>query len=138
MKIIINRGFNHLFTKVAVFRNGQETTACPMQEDCCEFEAEKGDQIVVFFKSVGSFPVAAFVCQENDETYYISPTMTCRVWELASFKIFPYLSILFLAFQLAIESETCKWFCAVMLVLTALSLLISPLMWKRMFKLKKM
>lgn len=138
MKIIINRGFNHLFTKVAVFRNEQEITACPMQEDCCEFEARRGDHIAVFFKSIGALPVAAFVCQGNDETYYISPTMTCRVWELASFKIFPYLSILSLAFQLVIESETYKWFCAGMLVLTALSLLIGPLMWKRMFKLKKL
>lgn len=126
MKIIVNRGFERFLTRVVVFKNAQEIVACPIKKDYCEFSAKEGDQIVIKLKSLGAsaLTVACFDYHEWKDTFYVGPTMLCKIWELFNFKILPYICLLLLAIGAAIESDTYSWFCAGMIVLTALSLII--------------
>lgn len=126
MKIIVNRGFDKSFTRIAVFRNAQEVAVCSNQKDYCVFEAKGGDRIVVKLKflNASALTIASWVLDKGDETFYVSPTRMYRKWELANYKILPYFSLLFLAFRPVVESDGYGWFCAGMVVLTALSLMV--------------
>lgn len=143
MKIIINRGFEKILTKIVVFKNGQEIIVCPAKKDYCELDAKEGDQIVIKLNSINTFvlTVASFTYHEGNDVFYISPTKAYKIWELLNFKIFPYLSLLFLAFTVVIESDMYKWFCIGMIVLTALSFIclqtcmMTSFMEKKWFKL---
>lgn len=121
MKIIIDRGFTNLFTKIVVFRNANEMAVCPMKKNYCEFDAKEGDKIEIRLRY--SLTLASFVCCEGKDTYYFGPTAFCRRWELLNFKIFPYLCLLLFVFQPIVKSEVYDWVCAGMVALTALSLI---------------
>lgn len=144
MRIIINRGLSNIFTKIVVFKNGQEMVDCPIKKDCCELDAKIGDQIVINLRSLGYVPIASFVCNSESETYYISPTMFCRRWEFLSFKIFPYLTLILFGGKMFIESDMYDWLCAAMILLTVLSFIFiqacpfQPFMWKKLFKVDKL
>ena len=144
MKIIVNRGIGKTLTRILVFKNSESIMDCPIKKDYCEFDAKEGDQIVIKLKSLDTFTltIASFVYHEGKDTFYVGPTMVCKSWELANYRIFPYFCLLFLTFRVAIESDTYERFCASMIVLTALSLMclqfciLIPFMQKRLFKLE--
>ena len=125
MKIIVNRGFDNMLTSIVVFKNGQPAIACPIQKDFCEIDAKEGDRIEIKLKALGmiSQRLAAFTYQEGKDTVYIRPTMLCRRWEIANYRVLPYFSLLFVVLQAVIKSVAYGWFCAGILVLTALSLM---------------
>jgi len=125
MKIIVNRGFENMLTSIVVFKNGQPAIACSVQKDFCEIDAKEGDRIEVKLIALGmiSQRLAAFTYQEGKDTVYIRPTMLCRRWEIANYRVLPYFSLLFVVLQAVIKSVAYGWFCAGILVLTALSLM---------------
>lgn len=125
MKIIVNRGFENMLTSIVVFKNGQPAIACSVQKDFCEIDAKEGDRIEVKLIALGmiSQRLAAFTYQEDKDTVYIRPTMLYKRWEMANYRVLPYLSLLLLVLQSVTTSAACKWLCAGVLVLTALSLL---------------
>lgn len=138
MKIIVNRGFSNILTRIIVFKNSQIVMVCPHKKDYCEFDAKEGDEIVVKLKSHDT--IASFVYHEGNDTFYIGPTTMCRRWELANFKIFPFLSLFFIILSASIKSDAYEWFCVGTIVLLALSLLTfyscmrNLSMQKRLFK----
>lgn len=125
MKIIVNRGFDNMLTSIVVFKNGQPAIACPIQKDFCEMDAKEGDRIEIKLIAHGmiSQRLAAFTYQEDKDTIYIQPTLLCKRWEVASYRVLPYLSLFFVVLQAVIKSVAYGWFCAGILVLTALSLM---------------
>ena len=125
MKIIVNRGFDNMLTSIVVFKNGHPAIACPIQKDFCEMDAKEGDRIEVKLIALGmiSQRLAAFTYQEGKDTVYIWPTLLCKRWEVASYRVLPYFSLLFVVLQAVIKSVAYGWFCAGILVLTALSLM---------------
>ena len=125
MKIIVNRGFENMLTSIVVFKNGQLAIACSVQKDFCEIDAKEGDRIEVKLIALGmiSQRLVSFNFQEGKDTVYIRPTMLCKRWEMANYRALPYLSLLLLVLQSVTTSAACKWLCAGVLVLTALSLL---------------
>ena len=143
MKIIVNRGFVNMLTCIAVFKNGQPAIACPAQKDFCEIDAKEGDRIEVKLIALGMIAqrLAAFTYQEGKDTVYIRPTMLYKRWEMANYRVLPYLSLLLLVLQSVTTSAACKWLCTGVLVLTALSLLSflgcksNPSMRSRLFTL---
>lgn len=142
MKITFNRGFNCILAKITVYKNAQEMAVCSTGKDYCEFDAKEGDDIVLKLTTVGTFvpTVVNFTCPKSN-TIYFGPTMACRIWEIFNFKVFPYLSLLFLVLKSTITSNAYDWFCTCMIVLTALSLICFqicikiPFMWKKIFRL---
>ncbi|WP_315570968.1 hypothetical protein [Alloprevotella tannerae] len=143
MKIIVNRGFDNMLTSIVVFKNGQPAIACPIQKDFCEMDAKEGDRIEVKLIALGMIAqrLAAFTYQEGKDTVYIRPTILCKRWEMANYRVLPYLSLLLLVLQSVTTSAACKWLCAGFLVLTALSWLSfqgcksNPSMRSRLFTL---
>ncbi len=125
MKIIVNRGFENMLANVVIFKNARPIIACPIQNDFCEMDAKEGDHIEVKLIALGmiSQRLAAFTYQEGKDTVYIWPTLLCKRWEVASYRVLPYFSLLFVVLQAVTTSAACKWLCAGVLVLTALSLL---------------
>ena len=125
MKIIANRGFDNMLTSIVVFKNGQPAIACPIQKDFCEMDAKEGDRIEIKLIAHGmiSQRLAAFTYQEDKDTIYIQPTLLCKRWEVASYRVLPYFSLFFVVLQAVIKSVAYGWFCAGILVLTALSLM---------------
>lgn len=125
MKTIINRGFDKTFTEITMFRNGQHVIDCPLNGDCCECDAEEGDQITIKFRflDTSTLTIASFSYHNDNDIIYVSPTMMYRRWELVCFKILPYFSILFLVLKPAIKSDKYEWFCTSMIILTALLLI---------------
>lgn len=125
MKIIVNRGFDNMLTSIVVFKNGQPAITCPIQKDFCEMDAKEGDRIEVKLIALGMIAqrLAAFTYQEGKDTIYIHPTLLCKRWEVASYRVLPYFSLLFVVLQAVIKSVAYGWFCAGILVLTALSLI---------------
>lgn len=125
MKIIVNRGFDNMLTSIVVFKNGQPAIACPIQKDFCEMDAKEGDRIEVKLIAHGmiSQRLAAFTYQEGKDTVYIRPTILCKRWEMANYRVLPYFSLFFVVLQAVIKSVAYGWFCAGILVLTALSLM---------------
>ncbi len=125
MKIIVNRGFENMLARVVVFKNARPIIVCPVQKDFCEIDAKEGDRIEVKLIALGmiSQRLVSFNFQEGKDTVYIRPTMLCKRWEMANYRVLPYLSLLLLVLQSVTTSAACKWLCAGVLVLTALSLL---------------
>jgi len=125
MKIIVNRGFENMLARVVVFKNARPIIVCPIQKDFCEIDAKEGDRIEVKLIALGmiSQRLVSFNFQEGKDTVYIRPTMLCKRWEMANYRVLPYLSLLLLVLQSVTTSAACKWLCAGVLVLTALSLL---------------
>ena len=125
MKIIVNRGFENMLASVVVFKNARPIIICPIQKDFCEMDAKEGDRIEIKLKALGmiSQTLASFTYQEDKDTVYIRPTMLCKRWEMANYRVLPYLSLLLLVLQSVTTSAACKWLCTGVLVLTALSLL---------------
>ena len=97
MKIIVNRGFDNMLTSIVVFKNGQPAIACPIQKDFCEMDAKEGDRIEIKLIAHGmiSQRLAAFTYQEDKDTIYIQPTLLCKRWEVASYRVLPYFSLFF-------------------------------------------
>lgn len=95
MKIIVNRGFDNMLTSIVVFKNGQLAIACSVQKDFCEIDAKEGDRIEVKLIAHGmiSQRLAAFTYQEGKDTVYIRPTILCKRWEMANYRVLPYLSL---------------------------------------------
>ena len=143
MKIIVNRGFENMLTCIVVFKNGQPAIACPARKDFCEMDAKEGDRIEVKLIALGMIAqrLSAFTYQEGKDTVYIRPTMLYKRWEMANYRVLPYLSLLLLVLQSVTTSGACKWLCAGFLVLTALSWLSfqgcksNPSMRSRLFTL---
>lgn len=125
MKIVVDRGFNNILTKIDFYRNGKKTASCPMEKNYIELDANVGDQITVKLRRGVSLAleIASVTCREQTEVFYIGPSMMCKTWELASFKIFPYLSLLCLVMKSVFQSNGDNWFCAALVTLTALSLM---------------
>ena len=125
MKIIVNRGFENMLARVVVFKNARPIIICPIQKDFCEMDAKEGDRIEIKLKALGmiSQTLASFTYQEDKDTIYIQPTLLCKRWEVASYRVLPYFSLLFVVLQAVIKSVAYGWFCAGILVLTALSLM---------------
>ena len=125
MKIIVNRGFENMLTSIVVFKNGQLAIACSVQKDFCEMDAKEGDHIEVKLIALGmiSQRLVSFNFQEGKDTVYIRPTMLCKRWEMANYRVLPYFSLFFVVLQAVIKSVAYGWFCAGILVLTALSLM---------------
>ena len=125
MKIIVNRGFENMLASVVIFKNARPIVACPIQKDFCEMDAKEGDHIEVKLIALGMIlrRLAAFTYQEGKDTVYIRPTMLCKRWEVANYRVLPYFSLLFVVLQAVIKSVAYGWFCAGILVLTALSLM---------------
>ena len=125
MKIIVNRGFENMLANVVIFKNARPIIVCPVQKDFCEIDAKEGDRIEVKLIALGmiSQRLVSFNFQEGKDTVYIRPTMLCKRWEMANYRVLPYLSLLLLVLQSVTTSAACKWLCAGVLVLTALSLL---------------
>ncbi len=106
-------------------------------------DAKEGDRIEIKLISLGmiSQRLAAFTYQEGKDTVYIRPTILCKRWEMANYRVLPYLSLLLLVLQSVTTSAACKWLCAGVLVLTALSWLSfqgcksNPSMRSRLFTL---
>lgn len=107
MKIIVNRGFNKIFSRIIILKNSQEIIVCSSIKDYYEIDAKKGDRIVVKLKAFSTFTsqIANFVCNDEYDTYYICPTIVLRGWELLNFKVLPYFSLLFLVLKISIMSE---------------------------------
>ena len=123
MKIIVNRGFENMLARVVVFKNARPIIVCPIQKDFCEMDAKEGDRIEIKLKALGMQTLASFTYQEGKDTVYIWPTLLCKRWEVASYRVLPYFSLLFVVLQAVIKSVAYGWFCAGLLVLTALSLM---------------
>lgn len=123
MKIIVNRGFENMLARVVVFKNARPIIVCPIQKDFCEMDAKEGDHIEIKLKALGMISLASFTYQEGKDTIYIHPTLLCKRWEVASYRVLPYFSLLFVVLQAVIKSVAYGWFCAGILVLTALSLI---------------
>jgi hypothetical protein len=123
MKIIVNRGFENMLARVVVFKNARPIIVCPIQKDFCEMDAKEGDRIEIKLKALGMQTLASFTYQEGKDTVYIWPTLLCKRWEVASYRVLPYFSLLFVVLQAVIKSVAYGWFCAGILVLTALSLM---------------
>ncbi len=125
MKIVVNRGFENMLASVVIFKNARPIIACPIQKDFCEMDAKEGDHIEVKLIALGMIlrRLAAFTYQEGKDTVYIRPTMLCKSWERANYRVLPYFSLLFVVLQAVIKSVAYGWFCAGILVLTALSLM---------------
>ena len=88
-------------------------------------DAKEGDRIEIKLKALGmiSQTLASFTYQEGKDTIYIQPTLLCKRWEVASYRVLPYFSLFFVVLQAVIKSVAYGWFCAGILVLTALSLM---------------
>lgn len=123
MKIIVNRGFENMLARVVVFKNARPIIVCPIQKDFCEMDAKEGDHIEIKLKALGMISLASFTYQEDKDTIYIQPTLLCKRWEVASYRVLPYFSLFFVVLQAVIKSVAYGWFCAGILVLTALSLM---------------
>lgn len=145
MKIIVNRGFNECLTSFFIFKNGQTIISCPSDKDFCVFTAIQNDLITVKFKSSWNltFTVCSFICQEEKDLYYINPTKFCKRWEIANYRLFPYLCLLLLILCPILESAAFEWICAGMTALTAVSLMSLQFcmtiscMRKKLFRLNK-
>ncbi len=150
MKIVINRGSTHVFTRVEVFKNGKITMVCPIKKDHLEFDAKEGDKIEIklaynrFLRmGIPSAVVASFVCHEGDDALCIHPTMLCKIWEYANYAL-PWFSILFFAVRSCYKSVAYDWLCAGLVVFAALSFIFLKsctslrFMLKRLYKLEKL
>ena len=142
MKIIANRGFDKLLTRIIVLRNAEETTVGYFKNDCCELDAKDGDHIVVKLRylDTSAVTIASFVYHTGNDVYYVCPTRMCRIWELLNYCILPYTCLLLLALEVAVECEAYAWFCVAMTVLMLVSLLglkismLIPSMRKRLMR----
>ena len=123
MKIIINRGFCMNLSRIVVLRNSQKVVDYKIDNDICEFKAEKGDRIEVKLRNLDATlsSVASFVCHDGNATVSVSPTMLTRRWEMANYKILPYLSILLIVFRVVVKSEMFVWLGTAVLILTVVS-----------------
>ncbi len=125
MKIIVIRGIGKIFTKIVVFKNGEQVAVCPMRDNYCEIDAKEGDKIVVGLKSIGNTGqvLASFVYHNGNDVLLICPTDLCRKWETANFMVLPVLCMLFFILAKAIESDACEWLFTGTFVLTVLSII---------------
>lgn len=146
MKLIVNRGFDKIFTRIIVFKNTEKILSCPMKQDYCEFEAKEGERIIVKLKYPDSFTftIASIDCNGNNDTFYISPTRLFKNWSLVNYMILPGFCFLFYVLQKTTVSDVYSCFFTGLMVLWALLLicmgfgLYIPFMHKKMFKLIKL
>lgn len=125
MKIIVSRDLDKIFTKIEVFKNEQKIMLSPIGKDYCVLDAKEGDQIVIRLKYLmGMYTIASFVYHEGLDTFYVSTTKKYKIWMLVNC-ILAYLNIFLVGIKSAVNSEVYDWFCTVMVVLMALSLIIA-------------
>lgn len=145
MKIIINRGFNNILSRVLVFRNGQKINGWTRKDCFCEFDAKEEDQILVKIKNLDTTTatVASFIFHEGKDTFYISPNKMLNVWEFVSYKVFLCVCLIYIIYKVAmIESNVFDWVFAAMIFIMALSLvclqlcMLSSKMLGRFYKLE--
>lgn len=131
MKIIINKTINKLASKLVVIKNDRqvENFRKDKDDDFCELKCNEGDSIVIRLKSFCSLsaPVAKYICHDDNDIVYVGPTHICKIWEMVNFKILPYFTLFFVVLEFSFKSISYSWFCAVMVVLTALSLIVMQL-----------
>lgn len=146
MKIIVNRGFDKIITKIVISKNKKEIMICPIKQDYCTFDAKEGDQIVIKLRFLGglTLPIASFNCHKTDNTFYISPTSLFKRWILVNYMIFPGIYLLLYVIQKAmIGLNLYNWFYTSIVAMWALSLICMgfcqyvKFMRQRMFKLEK-
>lgn len=145
MRLIINRGIQNQFSRLAVYRNGQEISACQKSKDFCDIDARDGDLIKVNLKFFGGaeLTAASFVCHGEGDVFYVSLAGVFKRWEALNYKFLPFLCLFFLVLRAAINTAAYDWFCTGMIVMLALSLMcygfvmLMPSYRKRMFKLEK-
>lgn len=141
MKIIVNRGFDKIFTRILVFKNTQEIISYPSKRDHCEFETKEGDRIFVKLKypSTFTFTIASIDCNGYNDTFYICPTRLFKKWALMNYMLLPGVCLLFYVLQKTNLSDLYNCFFAGLMVLWALSLVCMgfckyiPFMRKKMF-----
>lgn len=124
MKLIVNRGFENLLSKVIVYKNGIAVGAIPVKSDHITFNAQAGDTIVVRVRSAFfcSWNLTSFVCQPEKDTYLLSPSMLCKVWEAMNYWVLPYLYLLLKILPLP---GGYQWIATGVIVLLAVSLVSS-------------
>lgn len=145
MKIIVNRGFDKTFTRIVVVRDKQTILDCPIERDCCEFEAKEGECFLVKLLSFCTFmlPIATIDCNGVDDIFYISPTRLFQKWTILNYMILPGLLLLFFVLQKTRQTNLYNWECTGIIVFWALSLICMgccqyiPFFRKRMFKINK-
>lgn len=140
MKIIINRSWIGLPAKVLVLKNEHPAAICQKGEDVCSLTAQEGEQITIQLRFFGSSPLllGTFLCHNNNEVFYITPTSFLKRWERISYQLLPLFSLFLLALRAAIVSEAYAWFVCGIIVLTALSILCLALSPSLPFTRKKL
>lgn len=141
MKIIVNRGFDKIFTRIILSKNTQEIISCPTKRDYCEFETKEGDRISVKLRYSNAFTctIASIDSDGANETFYICPTSLFNIWTLINYRLLPGFCLLFYILQKTTLSDLYSWFFAGLMALLALSLICMgfcqyiPFMRKRMF-----
>ncbi len=87
MKIIVNKGFEHLLYSIIVYKNCEKISESSNKEYCV-FDADEGDVVDVKLKAfdMSHFTIASFKCEGNDDTVYIHPTKFNQLCEIICFR----------------------------------------------------
>lgn len=125
MKLIVNRGFDKAFTRIAVLRNGRHVLSLPASQSHCELETEQGDRITVrlAFPAGLSMTIAEMECRAPGDIFHVSPAPALLRWMLACYMILPALFLAALILQKAIASCALSWLWAALAAVWALSLI---------------
>lgn len=125
MHIIINRGFENQLTRTIVFKNKEIATSLSFKNDHYHLCANEGDQFSIKLKVLGlhEISIADFSYKPGMNICYITESWAYKVWEMANYKILPYLCLVLLGFSAIAKSEQYEWICACAIALTALSLM---------------
>lgn len=125
MKLIIDKGINNIFSRILIIRNGKEKTIFPTDCDYCEFPIEKNNILDISLKTriSGTIPLTSISYSQEKNIIYIRPSTLYKVWESVNFKWLPYLCIILLVLGISIDNSIYEWVCAVMIALTAISLM---------------
>lgn len=143
MKVFVDKGFDSNMDKLCILKNGIDVNVSSKRtDDYIELETNIGDRISIELKSFDTTRrhVSSIVCDQDYQICYIGPTMKCKIWEIANYKILPYVSMFSLVLEPAVQSTCYGWFCASMVVATALSLFsyklcnLIPSVQKNMYK----
>ncbi|MDD7461907.1 MAG: hypothetical protein PUK67_05475 [Prevotellaceae bacterium] len=146
MKIIVNRGFDKIFTRMIISKSNKETICCPAKQDYCDFDTKTGERIVVKlgYPGTSTFPIASIVCEGYDDSFYICPTKLFKNWAIANYMMLPGLCLLFYILEKATTTDLYDYIFAGCMALWALSLICMgfcqyfPFIQKKMFKTIKL
>lgn len=144
MKVIVNRGFDKILTRIVVFKNERKIATSSMRRDYCKFEAEEGDKVEIGLKLFDATTsiIASFICNRENEVIYVRSTRMCKKYELLSFKILPTLCALSFLLKILVVSEVYEWLFMAMITFIVLSVIgfqccmLIPFVRKRLFYLE--